>query len=75
MVSIVVCSLLLLDMLLLVLMLTLVLLYHCTHYTVRGGCSDRGVICGVFFIAATAGADSAGWYYGAALSFKIKIYL
>ena len=51
-----------------------VLLYHCTHYTVRGGCSDRGVICGVFFIAASAGTDSAGWYYGAALDYYFILF-
>lgn len=65
----------LLLMLVLVMVLgTLALLCRCTHYTLRGGASSNGAACGVFCVL---GGNSAGayWYSGAAISFKIKIYL
>ena len=45
----------------------LVLLYHCTHYTQRGGVSSLGTDCGAFYIIAHIAAGDSRWYYGAAL--------
>ena len=51
----------------------MVLLYHCTHYTLRGGYSNHGNFCGAFCVYAFYGAGRTNWYYGAALSFKLNI--
>ena len=45
----------------------MVLLYHCTHYALRGGASNRGARCGAFSVAASNAASYANWDLGAAL--------
>ena len=54
---------------------TLVLLYHCTHYPLRGGTSSAGVDCGVFYINARTPASDTGWSRGAALSYDFILCL
>ena len=49
----------------------LVLLYQCTHYASRGGCSDRGNGTGTFFVLANGETSWFDWFRGAALSFKL----
>ena len=44
-----------------------VLLYHCTHYASRGGCSDRGNGTGTFFVLANGETSWFDWFRGAAL--------
>lgn len=54
----------------------MVLLYHLyanTHYTVRGGHSGSGTVCGALFVVANSTNNVTGWTVGAALSF-ICIY-
>ena len=46
---------------------TLALLYHCTHYALRGGRSSNSVGCGAFSTVADYTAGYANWSYGAAL--------
>ena len=51
------------------------LLFFYTHYTVRGGPSSHGAICGAFYVGAYIGAGNAYWNIGAALSFKPYIHI
>lgn len=52
---------------------SLALLYHCTHYTFRGGTSRSDDNCGAFFVYDDGTAGYTRWYIGAALSFKLDI--
>lgn len=48
---------------------SVVLLYHCTHYTVRGGNSTAGLYCGSLLIHFAVSPGITNWHVGAALSF------
>lgn len=53
-----------------------VLLYYMTsYYSLRGGNSNEGLTCGIWMTFLRTGTSDIRWYIGAALSFKIKIYL
>jgi hypothetical protein len=45
----------------------LVMLYYCTHYTLRGGYSITGAGCGAFCVFAGLAFSHASWSHGAAL--------
>ena len=45
----------------------MVSLYHYTHYALRGGNSDPGVICGTFLVFALFATSGVDWSIGAAL--------
>lgn len=75
MVSLVVRFMLVLGTLLVLQFGTVVLLYHCTHYTFRGTTSDIGTLSGAFIVAINLTASFAGWGTGAALSFKLDIII
>ena len=65
---------LLLDMMLLMLIGLRVLLHHASYYYCRrGGSSDVGTSCGMFFVRVDGTINGSNWDYGTALSF-IYIY-
>lgn len=41
-----------------------------THYAICSGNCSNGLVCGVFFVYLGNAFSNAGWYRGAALSFK-----
>ena len=51
------------------------LLYHCTHYTVRGGNSTAGLYCGSSLVHFAVSPSIYNWHVGAALSFILHIIL
>ena len=67
MVPVVVYFILLLAMIFLLLAGMLVLLYHCTHYTLRSSSSTHGAYCGVFSVGVHVAVDIARWDVGTAL--------
>ena len=54
-------------MLLLMLPGLVLLLYHCTHYTLRSSGSTHGAYCGVFSVSVHVAVDIARWDVGTAL--------
>ena len=47
-----------------------VLLQIASYYILRGGNSDNGAVCGMFYVSAGRPTSNAGWAFGAALSFS-----
>ena len=70
MIYIVVYFVLVLEIIMVVQVGLLVLLYNCTHYTMHGGCSNRGTYCGTFLIDNGDVASYASWTRAAALLFR-----
>ena len=71
----VVCFIFLLMELPILLIGIVVLLYHCTHYTDRGGRSNLGAYCGTFFINGSHTTDTTDWSVSAALCVHIILYV
>ena len=46
------------------------LLYHCTHYTLRGSDTVRGIYCGTFCNRFNDTYGDRYWHFGTTLSFK-----
>jgi len=44
-----------------------------TNYSLRGGGSNDGAICGIFYIVIYYSSSAASWRSGASLSFKLYI--